>query len=291
MANNCLVTKLKGSVSADLPKLEECCIPIVNGNIILQGASIISVDRPLVLRGIGGVLLDGQETKEITEGGWTSPIIVSGLPDGTTVGEVRISGKYDLVTSVIAPMAGLTDLSTFKGMTINEFSFRGFDDVRATYMPIASLGQIAEAMPVLKVLSVGGGGANGDVTDLLPLVDTLTGLDGIGMGGSRRSNITGDFGDLGLLKKLNTINTFLVQTKISGSVNDFVTKRRSVTDNAAGSVQIGWLGDGGRVTYTGQATVAGNPVTYNNEPVQNWSTNVISWDAQGNITLTQSGNQ
>lgn len=268
---NCLVTKLKGSVSADLPKLGECRFKVTNGKLLLN---VSSNNLPLTIEGKGGLLLDGQSTKTINSAGWTPNIIISGMSDDLTLGEISIPNKYTSITAIIAPMSGLTNLSPFGGMTqLTEFSYKNFASVRATDAPIASIAEIVAEFPNLVSFSIGGGGANGDVLDLLPLASTLRTLDGVSMGGTKKSQITGDFANLGLLPNLVNIRTFLVNSNVSGTVEGFVANRLSVTPDTAGSIQAQWLGESGRITYQG-------------EVIENVNNNTISWDAQGNITIT-----
>lgn len=269
--NDCLITKLKGSVSTDLPKLGECRFKVTNGQILL---SVPSSATPLTIEGKAGVLLDGSATKTITSGGWTSPIVISGLSDDVTTGEISIPNKYASIRAIIAPMSGLVDLSPFGGMEgLREFCFSGFANVRATDATIASIAEIVTKFPSLTSFACGGGGANGNVLDLLPLAATLTTLNGANMEGIKQSNIKGDFANLGLLPNLTNIGTFLTNSKVTGTVEGFVANRLSVTPNTAGSIQVKWLGEQGRITYQG-------------ETIENVNNNTISWDAQGNITIT-----
>lgn len=266
---NCFVKKFKGSVNTDLPKLGECRFKVVNGSMILQ---IGNIQSPITISGKGGVLLDGQSTKVISTGGWTSAIQITGLPTDTTVGEISIPDKYVSVNAVIAPMVG-NDLSPFGGIEMLQFSYTRYANARATDDSFPTLSNIVKQFPHLTLLGIGGKGASGDVTELLPLADTLTSLEASSVVGVLQSDIRGDFAELGKLYKLTALNSFLVNSKVSGTVEGFVANRLQVLPATAGSITAKWIGDGNRIKYNG-------------EPLSNVLNTTISWDAQGNITIT-----
>lgn len=265
---NCLLKSLKGSCDADLLKYGECRFKVVNGKMNLQ-----VLQAPLILTGLNGVLLDGQTTKTISSTGWTqTPIVISGLADDTTIGEISFLNKYNAVRGIACPMVG-SDLFPFNGMDIRTFQYILYDSIRATDMTYPTLAKIVEQFPNLIYLTYGGGGASGDVADLLPLAETLTSLDSANMVGQLRSDVHGDFADLGLLKNLTSLGYFITNSKISGSIEGFVAKRMQVKPATAGSITARWLANGGRITYQG-------------EPLVDYNNNTVSWDAQGNITIT-----
>ena len=82
------------------------------------------------------------------------------------------------------------------------------------------------------------------------------------------SGIEGSFSTLAKMN-ISNFGTAILGTNITGSIESFVEEKRKTT--SSGSVQFSYLGDGGKITFQGQA-------------IPNVSDNTISW-TESTITL------
>ena len=92
--NNCLVTKLKGTVDNNsLSILGEVKIPVINGVISSFGLMKQSDDQ--IIKGINGVLINGSESVTL-HAGWTENLVISGVPNDS-IGYISIPDKYKVI--------------------------------------------------------------------------------------------------------------------------------------------------------------------------------------------------
>lgn len=269
---NCLVTKLKEAVNNDtLLKLDEMKVPVVNGYIRLN----VLDENGAYVKGVGKVKVAGESYYEVGNG-WSSNMKISGL-DSLEVGYVIIGNKYKIASLSGCFLWSDDVIESIKYSPITQIISGDFDSYNNSDKMNFQVKSMVAAFPGLTVLGIGGKNASGDIADLYPLKEKLTQLHAFGSLVGSSANLTGDWTDLGYFTKLTTINIMSIWKGVSkGSIEDFVAKRLSVVPNTAGSFTGSWLGDGGRVTFEGS-------------PIVNRQSTLVEWDANGTITVTQSG--
>ena len=108
--------------------------------------------------------------------------------------------------------------------------------------------------------------AKGDIASVKEFLPNLTRVNFVDSKG-----LYGDFKWLGLTN-INAFESCIVRTEISGNIEDFVAIRRE-HGQTTGEVSFGWLGNGGKIKFKGEA-------------ITNVSSNTISWNE---TTITFNG--
>jgi hypothetical protein len=268
MANDCLVKQYKKSVNNDnLQEYNVIKVKVTNSSSDTGHLGFKNVTEPFEITATGNLLINGATSITVnTSTGtvWTPGLTFSGLSEGE-YGEIIIPNKYKLfVLQGDFEFDGkLTDIFGWGDELMAQFHIFGSDK-----QPI-NIADVSQCFPNLTELKLDR--ATGNVRSLIPIRSTLTYLK-LGTT-TNKSTLEGTFDDLGLLYNVNDLNDNVINTNLAGTVEGYVANRLTVQPATAGSVTVRWLGNGGRVTYNGEA-------------IENKANNTIAWDASGNITLS-----
>jgi hypothetical protein len=269
MANDCLVKQYKKSVNNDnLQKYNVIKVKATNTTNPSNPGFLAfkNVTEPFEITATGNLLINGATSITVNAGAaiWTPGLTFSGLSEGE-YGEIIIPNKYKLYgfQGDFEFDGKLTDIFGWGDELMSQFFIFG-----SNKQPV-NLADVSQCFPNLTQLKLDR--ATGNIRGLIPIKETLTTLT---LGDTAiKSTLEGTFDDLGLLYKVNNLNNIVLNTNLAGTVEGYVANRLTVQPATAGSVTVKWLGDGGRVTYNGEA-------------IENKANNTIAWDAQGNITLS-----
>lgn len=317
MSNNCLATKLKGSVDNDnLSKIGEIKITVAPGNTTAQCLALLPPTDPSYhyARIVGDANFldsnDGIIGKSLTWG----DVIGSGISSGI----IRISPSESEAILFINVrynaifFTGNIDRSHRMSMNIDEFAFNSntFDyftltDVYGENGIIAS-GDVSKLKLTIgnspSWLTLASPNLYGSINDLLERSSNIqtfsiynskirldissiswnnfTSLQSLYIGGETY----GDFAAFGNIPSLNIIyaTPLGAMTHLTGSIEGFVENAKT---RGAGSVKLPWPHNFTEVTYRGVKL----PVASRTEggPIKSFN-NTLNWDAQGNITWTES---
>lgn len=254
---NCLFTKLKGSVNNDqLLKLGELRVKIEGpanylGLAADDGQTISVVD--------GDLLFNGQTTIQLTNN-YQNNVNITG--EGT----VSIPNKYNL-TILEANFKEQIDLeklrycTKLKTIRLGGRSFiYDLDDFNI------------ESSVLMNVIIESVGRIKGSIGNLLKYPLTRLWLND-----AQKSFNENDFSVLGEFAECTTYASTVVGSGLTGSIENFVAQKRLARTAAglevAGTCTFNYLGDGGRITFQGT-------------PVTNVKDNTISWTAN---TITYNG--
>lgn len=253
---NCLFTKLKGSVNNDqLLKLGELKVKIGEANYLGFAAD----DSQTISVVDGDLLFNGQTTIQLTNS-YQSNVNITG--EGT----VSIPNKYHL-TIFEANFKEQIDLEKLRyctklrnirlaesGVTYDLDDFNIESSVLIT-VTIENVGRI-----------------KGSIRNLLKYPLTTLRLNN-----SPKSFNENNFSVLGKFAECTSYGATVVGSGLTGSIEDFVTQKRLARANKGldvdGSCTFTYLGDGGRITFQGTA-------------ITNVQNNTISWTAN---TITYNG--
>lgn len=317
MSNNCLVTKLKGSVDNDsLSKIGEIKITIAPGNTTAECLALISgitdpsypyariVGDANFLDPNGGII-----GKSLTWGD------IKG--DGISGNRVRVSPSNSEVTLFINVrynaifFTGEKDTSHRMSMNIDEFAFNSNTFEYFTPTDYFGTNGISVSGDVSKLkltiglspnmLTLTGPNLYGSINDLLERSSSyiqrlstynskvridlssiswgsFTSLSIIFLGGETYGDFA-VFGNIPLLNYLYATSNGAM-AHLTGSIEGFVENAKT---RGAGSVKLPWPMNFTEVTYGGVKL----PVATGTEggPIHS-ADNTLNWDAQGNITWT-----
>lgn len=259
MANNCLVTKLKGSVDADLPKLGVLKLEVNNsatgyrpiGIRIVEGATVtVSSPNSNIYSDLQGTVTD-------------NPRIIS--PSGsntysffTSGAIVEISSKYKLAALIwdgdIKPVE-IKDLKYSEGLV----NITGY-----------LTGNLSDMSQLINLTRLETPSATYDTTMLLgniSALSTLVNLTYLAIG--KRRGITGALKDIGSLTHITDLQ--IGDTVISGSIEEFVAAQRLAGRTTCGQLNVPYIG-------TTAVTFNGGSITAASNSVLSWTASTITLD-------------
>ena len=317
MSNNCLVTKLKGTVdNGDLPKIGEIKITVAPGATKTFCLAILPVETPSDLpyaRIEGNAnfldLNDNVIGKSLVWGdvisGGRSANQISVSPSNSEV-IVFVTARYDSYF-----FTADSDTSGRMSMNIEDFSYNS--NTFTYFTPIDIYGykgiKIYGDVTNLK-LSVGRNANNGlflagptiqgnlnGVIERSPNLYMLSTYDSkVRVDVTSLINCTNvvllylggeTYGDIALLGNIHSLQQLYVthggvMTHFTGSIEDFVQNAKT---RGAGSIVMPWPGNFTEITYRGVKLPAA--IETEGGPYSS-STNTLHWDAQGNISWSAS---
>lgn len=221
MVNNCLVTKLKGTVQNDnLPKFGVIRIPLM-ANLTSQnwksvGTVVGTTEAPVFS------LVSGDITVTDSSGTVALPF---NFPLGSAY-NIKVS------TGNVAPVIEISNkyAISYLGNILNKAS-EEFSVSELVYLPLQAL----ECSNVMVA----------DVDDIVK-IQTLVELVLSG------ENCRGDFANLGNLINLTTLNCYNARSNISGTIEEFVQRAR-LAGRTTGSVSFNPQKYASTITYQGSA--------------------------------------
>lgn len=253
--NNCLVTKLKGTVDNDqLFKLGELRVKIGKDDYLGFAAD----DSQTISVVDGDLLFDGQTTCQLTNG-------FQDLVNITGEGTVSIPNKYNL-TFFEANFKEKVDLNELRYCTkLNVINLKGSD---LAY----SLDDFNIESSVLTVIKFNNSRyVRGSINKLLKY-----NLRTLWFHSDAKYFTETDFSILGKFRSCVDYGSTMVNSRLAGSIEDFVAQKRLARTAAglevAGSCIFYWLGDGGNVTFQG------TPITNVNDNTISWTANTITYN-------------
>ena len=267
--NNCLVTKLKGSVQNDsLIKIGEFRIPVTSGTISVTDNDYENTHTAYAIG-------------DLTINGGSSYTLKKGVNDLTLVGKGYISipdFKYQIpfITAPIYCPDGF-DSKYFSGLVnCNRVSFYGYTDKSELNDCVVTLEDLVKDFPNATEFTIGGRQLTGNLSSLAAVKNTLTGLtfSSANVGSVSTNNVEGTIADMGHLYKLASLNFLQACKNVKGSIESYVAARLKEQPNTAGSVTAVWLNSYGGITFEGKELTLKRSTT-------------ISWTSAGVITITQ----
>lgn len=267
--NNCLVTKLKGSVQNDsLVKIGEFRIPVTSGTMYVTDDDY---ENTHIAYAIGDLTINGGSSYTLNKGN----------NELTLVGKGYISipnFKYQIayITAPIYCPDGF-DSKYFNGLVnCNRVAFYGYTDKSELNDCVVTLEDLAKDFPNATEFTIGGRQLTGELSSLAAVKDTLTGLTfaSANVGSVSTNNIKGSISDMGHLYKLATLNFLQACMNVKGSIESYVAARLQEQPNTAGSITATWINAYGGITHNGNELALKRSTT-------------ISWTSEGVITVTQ----
>jgi hypothetical protein len=252
---NCLVTKLKGSVNNDhLLKFGEFRVKIGAAKYLGFAAD----DSQIISVVDGNLLFNGQPTLQLTDN-FQSTVNITG--EGT----VSIPNKYNL-TILEASFKEQIDLEKLRYCTkLRTISLSGSG---FTY----NLDDINIESSVLKNVTIQNvDSIKGSIRNLLKY--PLTSLK---LNVNLKSFNENNFSVLGEFAECTNYDNTVSGSGLTGSIEDFVAQKRLARTAAglevAGTCTFRYLGDGRRITFQG------TPVTNVNDNTISWTANTITYN-------------
>lgn len=268
MEKNCLVTTYKATVdNPELKVLGELVIKFKNveantGLIALQNNPVfeyVKIDKN-VQTSDGTILSAGILRPGTYEKGIRS--IEAG--DYT----LRIKSKYEVnyIYSDTPVEMDLNDLQfkeTMGTLRLLELNHIGMSDIKLSNIKDVYINTSNCEIPITELIksntiSCKANCAKGDIASVKEFLPNLTRVSFMDSKG-----LYGDFKWLGLTN-VNDFSTCVLRTEISGNIEDFVAIRRE-HGQTTGEVSFGWLSNGGKIKFKGEAitNVISNTISWN----------------------------
>lgn len=288
MANNCLVTKLKGSVdNNNLPKLNTLVLvpDVAEGEYSTFEVAIVNAQKPItisVTRGNSHLKQGGTGYDDATDLGQSTEFsnasnrLIYVTPGADTI--VEIQSIYDVksISLNLTSNPATHDMMLNNNETIK--SMLGLESiaVKKYVGSVSSVVNLLKDLPSFKNLSfaISETGISGRLSDFLPLADKLEVLTIAAC-----TNISGDIAELGTMIHLNKF-VFYSNANIYGTIEEFVQAQRAAgrTTNSTG-IDFTWL-------HSTSVKFDGEFVELGNTPTITWTENTITLSNAQSYTKT-----